>query len=130
MSRSSSERRPNQTDGRPSCNVRRGCCAVASTDLHQALSSAECYLLVNHLMPQFLDTELWPFYDFGFSICMFQRINSSVTMSRTMVYPYTIGAMIKAFPLKYHIDKSWVFKVFHHSSAIRRLDYCSFQSHF
>jgi len=31
-------------------------------------------------------------------------------MSRTMVYPYTIGAMIKAFPLKYHIDKSWVFK--------------------
>ena len=28
-----------------------------------------------------------------------------------MVYPYTIGAMLKAFPLKYHIDKSWIFKV-------------------
>ena len=28
-----------------------------------------------------------------------------------MVYPYTLGAMIKAFPLKYHLDKSWVFKV-------------------
>ena len=59
MSRSSSVRRPNQTDGRPSCNVRRGCCAVASTDLHQALSSAECYLLVNHLMLQFVDIEHW-----------------------------------------------------------------------
>ena len=32
-------------------------------------------------------------------------------MGRTMVYPYTLGAMIKAFPLKYHLDKSWVFKV-------------------
>ena len=31
-------------------------------------------------------------------------------MGRTMVYPYTLGAMIKAFPLKYHVDKSWIFK--------------------
>ena len=68
--------------------------------------------------------------NFGFSIFMFQRINSSAIMSRTMVYPYTIGAMIKAFPLKYHIDKSWVFKVFHHSSALRRLDNYLFKSHF
>ena len=26
-------------------------------------------------------------------------------------YPYTLGAMIMRFPLKYHIQKSWVFKV-------------------
>ena len=26
-------------------------------------------------------------------------------------YPYTLGAMLMRFPLKYHIQKSWVFKV-------------------
>lgn len=29
-----------------------------------------------------------------------------------MVYPYTIGAMVKAFPIKYHVQKSWVFKAY------------------
>ena len=28
-----------------------------------------------------------------------------------MVYPYTFGAMLRAFPVKYHIQKSWVYKV-------------------
>ena len=32
-------------------------------------------------------------------------------MSRTMVYPYTFGAMLRAFPLKFHVQKSWVYKV-------------------
>jgi len=31
-------------------------------------------------------------------------------MSRTMVYPYTFGAMLRAFPLKFHVQKSWVYK--------------------
>ena len=26
-------------------------------------------------------------------------------------YPYTLGAMLMRFPLKYHIQKSWVWKV-------------------
>ena len=26
-------------------------------------------------------------------------------------YPYTLGAMLMRFPLKYHVQKSWVFKV-------------------
>ena len=26
-------------------------------------------------------------------------------------YPYTLGAMVMRFPLKYHIQKSWVWKV-------------------
>ena len=28
-----------------------------------------------------------------------------------MRYPYTLGAMIAQFPLKFHIQKSWVWKV-------------------
>jgi len=27
-----------------------------------------------------------------------------------MVYPYTFGAMLRAFPLKFHVQKSWVYK--------------------
>ena len=26
-------------------------------------------------------------------------------------YPYTLGAMLRQFPLKYHMDKSWIYKV-------------------
>ena len=35
---------------------------------------------------------------------------SSPRMSRAMVYPYTFGAMLRAFPLKFHLEKSWVYK--------------------
>ena len=28
-----------------------------------------------------------------------------------MRYPYTLGAMLTQFPLKFHIQKSWVWKV-------------------
>ena len=31
-------------------------------------------------------------------------------MGGAMVYPYTFGAMLRAFPLKYHLEKSWVYK--------------------
>jgi hypothetical protein len=26
-------------------------------------------------------------------------------------YPYTLGAMVRRFPLKYYVQKNWVFKV-------------------
>jgi hypothetical protein len=26
-------------------------------------------------------------------------------------YPYTFGAMIRRFPLRYYVEKNWVFKV-------------------
>jgi len=29
-----------------------------------------------------------------------------------MRYPYTIGAMLMNFPLKYHIQKNWVWKAY------------------
>ena len=44
-------------------------------------------------------------------LALFREITFAATMGRAMAYPYTIGAMLKAFPLKYHIDKSWIFKV-------------------
>ena len=48
---------------------------------------------------------------FSFLSTLFRESTFAAIMGRTMVYPYTLGAMVKAFPLKYHIDKSWIFKV-------------------
>ena len=48
---------------------------------------------------------------FSFLPTLFRESTFAAIMGRTMVYPYTLGAMVKAFPLKYHIDKSWIFKV-------------------
>ena len=46
-------------------------------------------------------------------------------MGRAMAYPYTIGAMLKAFPLKYHIDKSWIFKVMLQNAMSSNTNYFS-----
>ena len=33
-------------------------------------------------------------------------------MVRQLRYPYTLGAMVRQFPLKYHMDKSWIYKAY------------------
>ena len=41
-------------------------------------------------------------------ICSYYRAQR-LAMAQ-MRYPYTLGAMLKQFPLKFHIQKSWVWK--------------------
>ena len=40
----------------------------------------------------------------------FREVLQTVRMPQ-LRYPYTLGAMLRQFPLKYHMDKSWIYKV-------------------
>ena len=107
---------PNQMSGRPSCNVRRG----RSRHLQRAPGWAQ--LSGSCLGRTWDSTDILSFrkafrlktFDpvrFSFFSPFSEKSPIAATMGRAMAYPYTIGAMLKAFPLKYHIDKSWIFKV-------------------
>ena len=45
-------------------------------------------------------------------ITFFKREVLQTVRMPQLRYPYTLGAMLRQFPLKYHMGKSWIYKAY------------------